>query len=213
MDPYETLGIDQDADDKTIKRAYRRAAQKAHPDRENGDEKTFHQVQLAYEVLSDPDRRSRYDQTGDTGEQRSAVHEAEAKVVEIFNHIIDSGEPGDLMEQARDRVRYARDCNSKEEIKTQRSVEKFEKLLGRVKTKDQDNLFQMVLQQKLDDSRSRLSAIQRAHHVIEQMDDILATYSDEKPDRDKPRSRDEELMRSVLSGGFFNQFKHDPFGL
>ncbi len=64
LDPYATLNVKRDATPEQIKRAYRKAAMKAHPDR-GGDAEKFHQVQLAYEVLSDPARRERYDSTGE----------------------------------------------------------------------------------------------------------------------------------------------------
>jgi molecular chaperone DnaJ len=65
-DLYEILGVDRDADDATIKRAYRRRARECHPDA-GGDEEEFKQVTHAYQVLSDPDQRVRYDRFGDDG--------------------------------------------------------------------------------------------------------------------------------------------------
>ena len=59
-DYYQTLGVDRSASANEIKRAYRKLASKHHPDR-GGDANTFKQVQEAYDVLSDPDKRSQYD--------------------------------------------------------------------------------------------------------------------------------------------------------
>ncbi|HEY6933008.1 MAG TPA: molecular chaperone DnaJ [Marmoricola sp.] len=67
QDPYETLGVDRDADDVTIKKAYRRLARQLHPD-VNPDPETqerFKEVSAAYEVLSDPEKRRMYDLGGD----------------------------------------------------------------------------------------------------------------------------------------------------
>jgi curved DNA-binding protein CbpA len=69
LDPYHQLGVDHDADDATIKQAYRRKAQEAHPDRNLEDPHAttrFQLIQEAYEILSDPDRRARYDREGTT---------------------------------------------------------------------------------------------------------------------------------------------------
>ena len=69
-DYYEILGIKKDADINTIKRAYRKLAMKYHPDRNRGDdgaEEKFREVTEAYEVLSDTDKRARYDQYGHAG--------------------------------------------------------------------------------------------------------------------------------------------------
>src|SRR5215510_1252175 len=66
-DYYAILGVDRSADDKTIKSAYRRLARKYHPDvakgKDAGGEK-FKEISEAYEVLSDPDKRRRYDTLG-----------------------------------------------------------------------------------------------------------------------------------------------------
>lgn len=66
-DYYEILGVPRSADEKQIKSAYRKLARQYHPDLNPGDKKAeekFKQLSEAYEVLSDPDKRSRYDQYG-----------------------------------------------------------------------------------------------------------------------------------------------------
>ncbi len=66
-DYYEVLGVDRNADDDTIKKAYRTLAKKYHPDMNPGDaeaEQKFKEASEAYAVLSDPDKRRQYDQFG-----------------------------------------------------------------------------------------------------------------------------------------------------
>ena len=66
-DYYEVLGVDKNADDAAIKKAYRALAKKYHPDMNPGDadaEKKFKEASEAYAVLSDPDKRHQYDQFG-----------------------------------------------------------------------------------------------------------------------------------------------------
>jgi DnaJ-class molecular chaperone len=63
-DYYRILGVDRNADDKTIKSAYRKLARKYHPDVAKGKEDRFKEVTEAYEVLSDPEKRRRYDTLG-----------------------------------------------------------------------------------------------------------------------------------------------------
>ncbi|NMA94864.1 MAG: molecular chaperone DnaJ [Clostridiales bacterium] len=69
-DYYEILGIDRDATDSDIKRAYRQAAKKYHPDLNPNDpkaEEKFKEASEAYQVLSDPEKRSSYDRFGHSG--------------------------------------------------------------------------------------------------------------------------------------------------
>src|SRR5918992_1078008 len=66
-DPYRTLGVDRKASDEEIKKAYRKLARQYHPDRNAGDkaaEERFKEVQEAYSILSDPDKRKAYDSGG-----------------------------------------------------------------------------------------------------------------------------------------------------
>jgi molecular chaperone DnaJ len=74
-DYYEVLGVNRDASNEEIKKAYRRLAMKYHPDR-NPDkpqaEERFKEVKEAFEVLSDPDKRAAYDQFGHAGVDAAA---------------------------------------------------------------------------------------------------------------------------------------------
>lgn len=70
QDPYEVLGVEPGASSADIKKAYRQKAMKYHPDRNKGDkdsEQKFKEVNAAYDILSDENKRSQYDQFGHAG--------------------------------------------------------------------------------------------------------------------------------------------------
>ena len=69
-DYYEVLGVDKSASAEEIKKAYRKMAIKYHPDKNPGDkeaEEKFKEAAEAYSVLSDADKKARYDQFGHAG--------------------------------------------------------------------------------------------------------------------------------------------------
>ncbi len=68
-DYYDILGVGRNADQEEIKRAYRRLARKYHPDvnKEQGADERFKEINRAYEVLSEPETRARYDRFGEAG--------------------------------------------------------------------------------------------------------------------------------------------------
>ncbi len=88
-DLYQSLGVGKDASPDDIKRAHRQGVQQHHPDK-GGDRDAFEAVQHAYVVLSDPERRSRYDATGDadTSPEQNEMAEIAAMVIGAFDRAI-----------------------------------------------------------------------------------------------------------------------------
>ena len=88
-DYYETLGVSRNASEEEIKRAYRRMAMKYHPDKNPGNkeaEAKFKECAEAYEVLSDPEKHTRYDQFGHEGLRGAGMHDfSRMNVEDIFS--------------------------------------------------------------------------------------------------------------------------------
>jgi molecular chaperone DnaJ len=102
-DYYEVLGVSRDADDATIKKAFRRLARELHPDVNTNDpeaEEKFKEAAEAYEVLSDPDRRATYDRYGHEGLRSggwSPSYEGFGSVSDIFEAFFGGSSPfGDI---------------------------------------------------------------------------------------------------------------------
>src|SRR5262245_54110553 len=120
-DFYEVLGVTRDAGDDDIKKAYRQLALKYHPDRNPGDEeapKKFKEAAEAYEVLSDPDKRQRYDRYGHAGLNGAAFHDFRSTddIMSAFSDIFGGGLFGDLFGNRRRGPRPGPDLLLKLEI-------------------------------------------------------------------------------------------------
>ncbi len=99
-DYYEVLGIGKGAGDDDVKRAYRKLAMKHHPDRNPGDaqaETLFKESAEAYEVLSSPEKRQRYDQFGHAGLKGTSGHDFShmdvSDIFSMFGDIFGGGGP------------------------------------------------------------------------------------------------------------------------
>lgn len=181
MSLYDTLNVTPEADQPEIKKAYRRAAAKAHPDKDGGSNEQFHQIQVAYDVLSDPQRRKQYDQTGQTDEKPQSV--AESRLLQLFNTII-QGESftGDIIATCRDYVDSAiKELNSKI-VKLNAKQAKLQKQMGRVKSQSALNLYEQLLNDTLMKLEHDITANSDELAVIEEVSQMLEEYNDSNPE-------------------------------
>jgi molecular chaperone DnaJ len=91
-DYYEILGVGKNASEAEIKSSYRKLAMKFHPDRNPGDkeaEEKFKEAAEAYEILSNPDKRHRYDQFGHQGIRGGYDYQGFSNINDIFSHFSD----------------------------------------------------------------------------------------------------------------------------
>lgn len=95
-DYYKILGVERTATKDEIKRAYRKLAHQHHPDKDGGDEEKFKEINAAYQVLSNDEKRSQYDQFGSNFEQAGGFGQGFSG----FNvNMDDLGGIGDIFDQ------------------------------------------------------------------------------------------------------------------
>jgi len=155
---YQTLGIQTDATEEEIKNAYRNKAKETHPDKNDGDDRGFAEVNRAYEVLSDPEKRKRYDETGDDKE-RNIQQEVTSVILGYAMSWIDQVND----EKSQNMVDFIKTSISAKRISAMQALEmakkdikKYRNALERIKRKDgKMNMIGMAL----TDSIERLEAM------------------------------------------------------
>lgn len=116
MDHYKTLGVDRNASQDDIKRAYRSLASKNHPDK-GGDTARFQEIQSAYAVLSDAEKKQEYDNP-----QPQGFHHASgmgsAEFADVFGHMFGGGDNpfGNIFGQRRQAQRRNQTLNIQTDI-------------------------------------------------------------------------------------------------
>lgn len=197
-DLYETLGVPRDATQEEIRQAYKRKAQRLHPDRNPSEqaEEEFRRVQHAYDVLGDPERRKRYDATGTTSTKNDIEDAAQAKLAEIFALAIRTAtDDRDLIEEVRRSVVHTKTTMDRDVSKLRSEIKKLEKTRARVKRKDDGfNLFDHVAAEQIKRHNQKINEIVTNYEVA---DKILKMLDDYECDVQKR----ERLIPSVTFGG------------
>jgi curved DNA-binding protein CbpA len=139
-DLYETLGVERGSDEKTIHRAYRQLAKRVHPD-SGGDGEAFARLQRAHAILTDPERRERYDATGD--QEETGADNAESEALQAIGQMLmkflgGEQEPSqiDLDAAMIAEARTVLANIDKSLAMSARAKRRAERLLGRFKTRD-----------------------------------------------------------------------------
>ncbi|HEX4923453.1 MAG TPA: molecular chaperone DnaJ [Bdellovibrionales bacterium] len=137
-DYYEVLGVTKNADQDTIKKAYRKLALQFHPDRNPGNkeaEEKFKQAAEAYDVLSNPDKRARYDQFGHAGLGGGGfqggfndINDIFASFSDIFGDFFGAGAGRQSQRSNRgSHLRYFLDVTLKEVVEGTEKVVRFDR--------------------------------------------------------------------------------------
>lgn len=204
MKLYEILGLEPDATSNAVKAAYRQLSMKHHPDRHGGNADKFREVQQAYDVLGNEERRKIYDETGATGSPDHTRQKAEHIVAdllvqalaEVDAEVTGSTSMFDAIHRPTDPIKMAAATltnsiasNLREQTKAKNSIKQLHRSLRRIKRSTGTNLVETALRGKLEQSESflvkaaeELALFGMAQVVLKEYQyDRFAMESDEAP--------------------------------
>lgn len=191
MSLYQTLGIDPKATQADIKATYRRKSKEAHPDREGGSNEAMAAINDAYAILSDPERRTQYDQTGNTGKEQTEEDYANAALVDAFTQSLTHN--GDIVKMVKDGFKEAVAIAIDDIHRVALATAKLKKRRGLVECKHGNNLYQMILDAKITDCEKQIALCEKRARVANIALDMMKAYQFKgevapEPMRDGPQS-------------------------
>jgi DnaJ-class molecular chaperone len=177
-DLYEDLGVDKNADKATIKKAYRRKAQKEHPDR-GGDPQKFDRITKAYKLLTDDSRRAHYDQTGQDGfEDRKQI--ILQRLARLFVNCIENSDVdyNDIIQSMRMNLAAGVIQNEQTIAANEKAIKKYERVKKRlVKKTPGENLFAQLVDGQIGGLRQGIARGNDEIAKQKEMIDALQDYS------------------------------------
>lgn len=190
INPYDTLGLDKDCTSEQIKKAYKMAAKKHHPDKEGGDNKKFALVKTSYDTLKDKKKRDDYDKYGVIDENQSVGSKEETvanRLRQIFVAVLSRIPLDDLpytdiikemkievikktaqLESQLQQARTGKDA-------TQKILKKLEKKLKRKGGKP--NFLLDLLRHSLTESNQQVYQIGKEQDIQQEMLNMVAEFS------------------------------------
>ncbi len=192
-DLYKILGVPSNADKKAIKKAYRAAAKKSHPDMKSqgGSEKKFALVKKSFDILSDDERRAKYDATGDDSEAAPDNHHSD--VVNIiafaFNMVLQECEQQgqspletDLIKAVKAKINKSIE-DSRKNIRIQKNMlATDEKISGRF-SNDKVGIFEGIVGQRISQLRMSIEKMEAGIANAEQAKEMIKECQYRKDDK------------------------------
>jgi curved DNA-binding protein CbpA len=175
---YDELELPTNCTQDEIKQKYRTLAQMHHPDK-GGSEDKFKRIKLAYEILSDPVKRSHYDSTGEHYEEAGVENEVLNRLANMISYHTQQINPElddlilkmnlDIYEAQRNTTHSINECNN--------TIRKLNIISKKIKLKkDGENFLQAIVERKIIQTQTELAGHKRTMIVFIKMLDILENY-------------------------------------
>ena len=175
---YSILGVSKEATEQEIKKAYRKLAKQHHPDR-GGDENKFKEISFAYEVLSDSERRTKYDQTGNT---KVEVDPFDARMNDfIINVVLPEIENAwddnfDLIGNVKKTIEKGEMSAMKKELEIQAQLKVLRSRIIRVSRTEGDNKIGMLGNARIENYERHLEHINGEMEFLKRCKSEIETY-------------------------------------
>lgn len=182
---YQTLGVPEEASAAEIKRAYRKKAETAHPDKKGGSQGEMAAINHAFDVLGDPKRRLLYDATGQD-RQRPIEEQCRGLLMQGFQEALAKGSLTIL----KDVRAFVKDAQTKM-VESQREMRKAIKNLQarrkKIKSKGKENLFHMIVDGEIRKLEQNIAVMDEGMKVVEVAYKALDEYesSEKEPERSR----------------------------
>lgn len=172
-DPYEVLGLQEDASEDDIRHAFKRNASRVHPDRK-GDPNEFHMVVWAKDVLSDAKRRAYYDKNRVDPDEKDRKASILGNLAGVISDVLDEVDDADYVDVARLVVgRIQRGIQNLQQQKKglERKIKQREKALKRFTTRSpkMENHFAVLIEGDLRHKKGELAEVEQGLEVATEM--------------------------------------------
>jgi curved DNA-binding protein CbpA len=180
MNLYEILGLNKDASSDKIRSAYRKKAQKCHPDKAGGDKEEFQRILNAYSILSDSEKRIEYDTTGSVDPKKLTVRDR--AISEVANLLFASLQQIDfkhtdliktMKSSVQDRIRQVAQAR----VGISKHVERNNEIVNRISTSSMTNILADMLNADSREQEDKEKQLALGILVFNEMLAVLADYS------------------------------------
>ncbi len=177
---YKTLGINKNSSQEEIKRAFRKKAAEHHPDRNDNDGKSMAAVNKAYSCLGDPEKRKRYDETGEDKRKNSFEQDVIGAMLTLFNEALE--DDGDMLDRCKRSIQKALENGENKQAEIKAKIKKLRSRRKAIKTKrGQQNRIHDLIDQRILMLNEQIAQNKKMRKVVVAVKKELNKYeSDEE---------------------------------